>query len=86
MFASPIDVPTVCRLAEECEKVVAIKDSSGDLPHMIRMIQAARALRPEFSFMTGWDASLMPMLLAGCDGGTNASSGVCPRSLASSTN
>ncbi len=78
MFASPIDVPTVCRLAEECEKVVAIKDSSGDLPHMIRMIQAVRPLRPEFSFMTGWDASLMPMLLAGCDGGTNASSGVVP--------
>jgi len=78
MFASPIDVPTVCRLAEECEKVVAIKDSSGDLPHMIRMIQAVRPLRPEFSFLTGWDASLMLMLLAGCDGGTNASSGVVP--------
>ncbi len=78
MFASPIDVPTVCRLAEECERVVAIKDSSGDLPHMIRMIQAVRPIRPEFSFMTGWDASLMLMLQAGCDGGTNASSGVVP--------
>ncbi len=78
MFASPIDVPTVCRLAEECERVVAIKDSSGDLPHMIRMIEAVRPLRPEFSFLTGWDASLMLMLLAGCDGGTNASSGVVP--------
>ncbi len=42
MFASPIDVPTVQRLAEECPRVVAIKDSSGDLPHMIRMIQAVR--------------------------------------------
>ena len=78
MFASPIDVATVCRLAEECEKVVAIKDSSGDLPHMIRMMQAVRPIRPEFSFLTGWDASLMLMLLAGCDGGTNASSGVVP--------
>ena len=29
MFASPIDVPTVQRLSEECEKVVAIKDSSA---------------------------------------------------------
>ena len=28
--------------------------------------------------MTGWDAALMPMLLIGCDGGTNASSGVVP--------
>lgn len=78
MFASPIDVPTVKRLAEECPKVVGIKDSSGDLPNMIRMIQAVRPSRPEFSFLTGWDAALMPMLLLGCDGGTNASSGVVP--------
>lgn len=78
MFASPIDVPTVQRLSEECERIVAIKDSSGDIPHMIRMIQAVRPNRPEFSFLTGWDAALMPMILAGCDGGTNASSGVVP--------
>ena len=78
MFASPIDVPTVQRLSEECEKIVAIKDSSGDLPHMIRMIQAVRPNRPDFAFLTGWDAALMPMILIGCDGGTNASSGVVP--------
>jgi len=78
MFASPIDVPTVQRLSEECERIVAIKDSSGEIPHMIRMIQAVRPNRPEFSFFTGWDAALMPMLLIGCDGGTNASSGVVP--------
>ena len=78
MFASPIDVPTVQRLADECERIVAIKDSSGEIPHMIRMIQPVRPNRPEFSFMTGWDAALMPMILIGCDGGTNASSGVVP--------
>ena len=78
LFASPIDVPTVQRLAEECPRVVAIKDSSGDLPHMMRMIAAVRPLRPDFAFLTGWDAALMPMLLVGCDGGTNATSGVVP--------
>lgn len=78
MFASPIDVPTIQRLSEECERIVAIKDSSGEIPHMIRMIQAVRPNRPDFSFLTGWDAALMPMLLVGCDGGTNASSGVVP--------
>src|SRR5437868_4763189 len=78
LFASPIDVPTVQRLAEECPRVVAIKDSSGDLPHMMRMIAAVRPLRPDFAFFTGWDAALMPLLLVGCDGGTNASSGVVP--------
>lgn len=78
MFASPIDVPTVQRLADECPRVVAIKDSSGDLPHMMRMIAAVRPNRPDFSFMTGWDVALMPMLLIGCDGGTNATTGVAP--------
>lgn len=78
MFASPIDVPTVQRLSEECERIVAIKDSSGEIPHMIRMIRAVRPNRPDFAFLTGWDAALMPMLLVGCDGGTNASSGVVP--------
>lgn len=78
MFASPIDVPTVERLAAQFERIVAIKDSSGDIPHMIRMIQAVRPHRADFSFLTGWDAALMPMLLIGCDGGTNATSGVVP--------
>jgi 4-hydroxy-tetrahydrodipicolinate synthase len=78
MFASPIDVPTVQRLAGECPRIAAIKDSSGDLPHMMRMIAAVRPVRPDFAFLTGWDAALMPMLLVGCDGGTNATSGVVP--------
>ncbi len=78
LFASPIDVPTVQKLADKFERIVAIKDSSGDIPHMIRMIQAVRPNRPEFSFLTGWDAALMPMLLVGADGGTNATSGVVP--------
>jgi len=78
MFASPIDVPTVQRLADECPRIAAIKDSSGDLPHMMRMITAVRPNRPDFAFLTGWDAALMPMLLIGCDGGTNATSGVVP--------
>ncbi len=77
-FASPIDVPTVKRLAEECPRVIGIKDSSGDVSHMTRLIQTVRPMRPDFSFLTGWDAALMPMLLIGCDGGTNATSGVVP--------
>ncbi|MBM3879891.1 MAG: dihydrodipicolinate synthase family protein [Verrucomicrobia bacterium] len=77
MFASPIDVPTICRLAEH-ERVVGIKDSSGDLAFMMRMIAAIRPMRPEFSFLTGWEAVLVPMLLVGADGGTHATSGVVP--------
>jgi 4-hydroxy-tetrahydrodipicolinate synthase len=78
MFASPIDVPTIQRLSEECPRIVGIKDSSGDVAQMMRMIEAVRPNRPDFSFLTGWDAVLMPMLLIGCDGGTNITSGVVP--------
>ena len=30
------------------------------------------------SFLTGWDSQLVAMLTAGCDGGTNATSGIAP--------
>ena len=77
MFASPIDVPTIRRLAE-FERVVGIKDSSGDISFMMRMMAAVQPIRPDFVFLTGWEAALVPMLLMGCQGGTNATSGVVP--------
>lgn len=77
MFASPIDVPTIRRLAE-FERIIGIKDSTGDVACMMRMIAAVRPQRPEFTFLTGWDCVLTPMLMAGADGGTNASSNVVP--------
>ncbi|MEM8911715.1 MAG: dihydrodipicolinate synthase family protein [Planctomycetota bacterium] len=78
LFASPIEVETVIRLASEEPRVIGLKDSSGDLPNLMRMMSAVRPIRPDFSFLTGWDAALAPMLIAGADGGTNAASGVVP--------
>jgi 4-hydroxy-tetrahydrodipicolinate synthase len=77
LFASPIDVNTIRRLSE-FPRIVGIKDSSGDVAFMMRMIAAIRPNRPEFTFLTGWDCVLIPMLLAGADGGTNAASNVVP--------
>lgn len=77
MFASPIDVPTIQRLAE-FPRIIAIKDSSGDMAFMLRMMAAVEPIRPDFTFLTGWEAALVPMLVMGCDGGTNATSGVVP--------
>ena len=45
---------------------------------MMRMIAAVRPIRPDFTFLTGWEAVLAPMLMVGCDGGTNASSNAVP--------
>src|SRR4051812_18697068 len=78
MFASPIDVPTLRRLAEEFPRIIGIKDSSGDVAFMGRMINAIKPVRPDFSFLTGWEPVLVPMMLMGADGGTNATSGVVP--------
>jgi len=75
MFASPIDVPTVRRLAE-LDRITGIKDSSGDIAQMMRMITAVRPIREDFTFLCGWDAALVPMLMMGCDGGTNSMAGV----------
>jgi dihydrodipicolinate synthase/N-acetylneuraminate lyase len=77
MFASPIDVPTIRRLAQ-FPRVVGIKDSSGDLTFLMRMIAAVRPERPDFCFLTGWEAHLVPALLAGADGGTHATAGAVP--------
>lgn len=77
LFASPIDVPTLRRLIE-LPRVVGIKDSSGDLSFLMRVIAVGRAARPDFSVLMGWEAVLVPALIAGADGGTNASSGVVP--------
>jgi len=78
VFASMIDVATVQRLSEECPRAVAIKDSSGDISHMQRMISKVKPNRPEFVFMTGYDPALLPMMLIGCEGGTNCSAGLAP--------
>jgi len=77
MFASPIDVPTIQRLSQY-PRIIGIKDSSGDVGFMLRMMAAVKPSRPDFTFLTGWEAVLMPMLLMGADGGTHATSGVVP--------
>ena len=77
MFASPIDVPTVQRLAE-LPRIIGIKDSSGDIAAMLRMMAAVQPTRPDFTFLTGWEPAMVPMLAMGCQGGTFAMSGVVP--------
>jgi dihydrodipicolinate synthase/N-acetylneuraminate lyase len=76
-FASPIDVSTAQQLAE-FPRIIGIKDSSGDIAHMLRMMAAIEPYRPDFVFLTGWEPAMVPMLAMGCHGGTFALSGVVP--------
>lgn len=77
-FASEITVPVVQRLATGRPRVIGLKDSSGDIAVMSRLAAAVDDVRPDFALLTGWDTTLVAMLLTGADGGTNASANVVP--------
>ena len=81
LFASPITVEAVRELAGDCPRIIGIKDSSGDLAHMQRMLTAVHSERPGFAFLTGWDNVLASMVSLGCNGGTHAAANVVPEVL-----
>ena len=81
-FASPIDVSTFRKLAE-FPRIIGIKDSTGDVGAMIKMITAVRPSRPDFAFLAGWEAVFAPMLTIGCNGGVVGSSNALPEILCS---
>ena len=77
-FAVAIPWEVTARLAAECPNVVGVKDSSGDASKMVRLCSNIPPGRPDFSILTGWDAALLPMLAAGCHGGTHATANAAP--------
>jgi dihydrodipicolinate synthase/N-acetylneuraminate lyase len=77
MLANPLQVRTVLQLVE-LPRIIGMKDSSGDIGFMLRLMAEVQPVRPDFAFLTGWEPALMPMLIMGCHGGTCAISGVVP--------
>ncbi|MCU0771115.1 MAG: dihydrodipicolinate synthase family protein [Verrucomicrobia bacterium] len=77
-FANEISLPVVERLARDCPRIVGIKDSSRDFPRLVATLHKLKAIRPEFTVLTGTEEILLPSLLMGADGGTIATSGVVP--------
>jgi 4-hydroxy-tetrahydrodipicolinate synthase len=78
--ASPMSLDTIRRLSE-LPRVIGIKESSGDVGFMLRLLAAVRRDRPDFSVLTGSEAVLVPMLLTGVDGGTHSIANVVPEAL-----
>ena len=76
-FATAMSLETIRRLAE-LPRVIGIKESSGDVGLMLRLLAAIRRDRPDFSVLTGSEAVLVPMLLMGVDGGTHSTANVVP--------
>ena len=77
LFSNPIDLDSIEQLAQ-LPRIIGIKDSSGDLPFMMRMIRNIRPKRPDFTFLTGWDPMIVPMVMVGATGGVNAIGNVAP--------
>ena len=63
--SSNISAETVLRLAEECWNIVAVKEASGDLDQISKIINN----KPdEFLVLSGDDALTLPMMALGADG------------------
>jgi 2-dehydro-3-deoxy-D-pentonate aldolase len=78
LFCPAIEVATLQKLALDHRRIIGMKDSSGDIGYMGRVISAIRPRRPEFVVLSGWEAAVVPSMLLGANGGTLGSSGAVP--------
>lgn len=67
---------TVKRLAQDCENIKGIKDSSGNFNNILQYIQATEEY--DFSVLSGNDALILWTLLAGGKGGITAIANILP--------
>lgn len=58
----------VASLARDCSNIVGIKDTVDTISHTRQLIQAVKAVNPDFSVLSGFDEYLIPNLMAGGDG------------------
>ena len=77
-FSNEISMDVVKRLAFNYERIIGIKDSSGNLVRLCHLMNEIWSERPEFCILTGTEEILLPSLVAGVDGGTIATAGVLP--------
>lgn len=71
------ELETLKHLAE-IERIIGIKDSSGDLPYF-ESLMSLRNLRPDWSIMIGPEAMLPEAMAAGGDGGVSGGANIFPR-------
>ena len=71
------ELETLQKLAAS-ERIVGIKDSSGDLAYFERLM-TLRALRPDWSILIGPEAMLPRAMRLGGDGGVSGGANVFPR-------
>ena len=73
--SSNISAPTVLRLARDCENIVAIKEASGNLSQVMKILRG----RPTgFSVLSGDDAVTLPFIALGGEGIVSVASNEVP--------
>ena len=76
-----LDPETVVTLAAD-ERVHGLKDSSGDLDYLLRVV---RETPDDFELFCGFDSVLVPALASGAAGGINALANVVPEVFEAAT-
>jgi 4-hydroxy-tetrahydrodipicolinate synthase len=79
--SNEIALGSVKRLAMEFPRIVGIKDSSKEFIRFLTLLRQVKAVRPDFSIMSGCEEVLLPAMFMGADGGTVAVSGIVPEAL-----
>ena len=75
----PFSLETL-RAAMQLEKVVGVKDSSGDMDYFKKLCDLA-AERPDWSLLIGSESKLADAVRMGADGGVTGGANVAPRLL-----
>lgn len=70
--------PETLRALCQCEKIIGLKDSSGDLQYFDRLVELKRE-RPDWSVFIGPEHLLQAALERGGDGGVNGGANFHPR-------
>jgi 4-hydroxy-tetrahydrodipicolinate synthase len=75
----PIDV--IVRLVEEYSSVAGVKVTYDSFTYLSKLISEAKAVRRDFSVLTGSAYLMLPALMAGGDGAVAALANIYPRTL-----
>ena len=80
-YCNEIPLESVKRLAQQFPRITGIKDSSKDFIRFLTLLREVKAVRRDFSVMSGCEEVLLPAMFMGADGGTVAVSGIVPEAL-----
>ncbi len=84
MLCNEITLETLRELLE-IDHVIGIKDSSGNTPNLLNILNLVHALGRDFSVMVGYEEMLLTCLMAGGQGCMSASAGIIPEVMTAIT-